>query len=65
MALLTGYLTGISHVDPLRWGLTLERFISEDTSLLPDIDLDFPRALRDEHIRRVHRCFGPERAVLA
>ena len=65
VALLTGYLTGISHVDPLRWGLTLERFISEDTSLLPDIDLDFPRALRDELIRRVHRRFGPERAVLA
>ena len=43
VALLVGYLIGISHVDPLRWGLTLERFISEDTSLLPDIDLDFPR----------------------
>ena len=65
MALLTGYLTGISHVDPLRWGLTLERFISEDTSLLPDIDLDFPRALRDELIGRVHQRFGPEHAVLA
>ncbi len=65
VALLTGYLTGISHVDPLRWGLTLERFISEDTSLLPDIDLDFPRQLRDELIRRVHQRFGPEHAVLA
>ena len=65
VALLAGYLIGISHVDPLRWGLTLERFISEDTSLLPDIDLDFPRALRDELIRRVHRRFGPEHAVLA
>ena len=65
VALLVGYLTGISHVDPLRWGLTLERFISEDTSLLPDIDLDFPRALRDELIQRVHQRFGPERAVLA
>ena len=65
VALLIGYLIGISHVDPLRWGLTLERFISEDTSLLPDIDLDFPRALRDDLVRRVHRRFGPERAVLA
>ena len=65
VALLVGYLIGISHVDPLRWGLTLERFISEDTSLLPDIDLDFPRILRDELIQRVHRRFGPERAVLA
>jgi len=65
VALLVGYLIGISHVNPLEWNLTLERFISEDTSLLPDIDLDFPRQLRDELIQRVHRHFGPEFAVLA
>ena len=53
VALLVGYLIGISHVDPLQWDLTLERFISDDTSLLPDIDLDFPRQLRDELIQRV------------
>ena len=64
VALLVGYLIGISHVDPLKWGLTLERFISEDTSLLPDIDLDFPRNLRDELIARVHRRFGKEYAIL-
>ena len=28
VALLVGYLIGISHVDPLKWNLTLERFIS-------------------------------------
>ncbi len=64
VALLVGYLIGISHVDPLKWGLTLERFISEDTSLLPDIDLDFPRNLRDELITRVHQRFGREYAIL-
>ena len=65
VALLVGYLIGISHVDPLRWDLTLERFISDDMSMLPDIDLDFPRALKDELILRVHRRFGPDYAVLA
>ena len=35
VALLVGYLIGISHVDPLRWNLTLERFISEDMYMLP------------------------------
>ena len=65
MALLVGYLIGISHVDPVKWDLTLERFISEDMTMLPDIDLDFPRGLRDELIERVHRHFGPEYAVLA
>ena len=65
VALLVGYLIGISHVDPLEWDLTLERFISEDMTMLPDIDLDFPRGLRDELIERVHHHFGPEYAVLA
>ena len=64
VALLMGYLIGISHVDPLRWNLTLDRFISDDTTLLPDIDLDFPRHLRDKLIERIHRHFGPEHAVL-
>ncbi len=64
VALLAGYLIGISHVDPLEWDLTLERFISEDATVLPDIDLDFPRGLRDELIERVHHHFGPEYAVL-
>ena len=64
VALLVGYLIGISHVDPLQWNLTLERFISEEMTTLPDIDLDFPRGLRDELIQRVHRHFGPEYAVL-
>ena len=64
VALLVGYLIGISHVDPLAWDLTLERFISDDMTMLPDIDLDFPRGLRDELIERVHRHFGPEYAVL-
>ena len=65
VALLAGYLIGISHVNPLRWDLTQERFISDDMSMLPDIDLDFPRGLRDELILRVHRRFGPDYAVLA
>ena len=64
VALLAGYLVGISHVDPLKWDLTLERFISDDSETLPDIDLDFPRAIRDELIERVHRRFGPACAVL-
>ena len=65
VALLVGYLIGISHIDPLSWNLSLERFISEDVGTPPDIDLDFPRSIRDALIERVHQRFGPERAVLA
>ena len=65
VALLVGYLIGISHIDPLAWNLSLERFISEEVGTLPDIDLDFPRGIRDALIERVHQRFGPEHAVLA
>ena len=51
--------------NPLAWDLSLERFISEDVGTLPDVDLDFPRGIRDTLIERVHRRFGPEHAVLA
>ena len=64
VSLLVGYLIGISHVDPIKWNLTLERFISEDMTSLPDIDLDFPRGLRETLIERVHSHFGPHFAVL-
>ena len=65
VALLVGYLIGISHVDPLQWQLSLERFLPDDMTSLPDIDLDFPRGLRDELIERVHDYFGRDHAVLA
>ena len=65
VAFLVGYLIGISHIDPLKWNLTLERFLPEDMETLPDIDLDFPRGLREELIERVHEHFGRDYAVLA
>jgi error-prone DNA polymerase len=40
------YLTGLSHIDPIANGLTLGRFLNEDLSAVPDIDLDFPRDIR-------------------
>ena len=64
VSLLVGYLIGISHIDPLKWNLTLERFLPEDMTSLPDIDLDFPRSLREALIERVHRHFGSHFAVL-
>ena len=42
VSMLVGYLIGLSHVDPLEYGLTLDRFLSSETAAPPDIDLDFP-----------------------
>ena len=68
VALLIGYLTGLSHIDPLKFGLRLDRFLPETTDgeklSPPDIDLDFPREIRAELILRIHARWGYERAVL-
>ena len=46
------YLTGLSHVDPVRAGLFLGRFLNDEITEMPDIDLDFPRDIREQLIPR-------------
>jgi len=58
------YLTGLSHVDPIENKLLLGRFLNEEITSLPDIDLDFPRDIREILIPRVHERFGRERSAL-
>ena len=58
------YLIGLSHVDPLAYDLMLGRFINDEMSSIPDIDLDFPREIREKLIERVYERFGPDRAAL-
>jgi error-prone DNA polymerase len=61
---LVCYLTGLSHVDPVRSGLFLGRFLNEEISEAPDIDLDFPRDIREKLIPRVHERYGQDRSAL-
>jgi error-prone DNA polymerase len=58
------YLTGLSHVDPIENELLIGRFLNEELTSLPDIDLDFPRDIRVVLIPRVHERFGQERSAL-
>jgi error-prone DNA polymerase len=58
------YLTGLSHIDPLAGGLAMGRFLNPELTTLPDIDIDFPRDVREVLIRRVHERYGRERAAL-
>jgi error-prone DNA polymerase len=61
---LVCYLTGLSHIDPVANKLALGRFLHEDLSGLPDIDLDFPRDIRERLIPRVHERYGQDRSAL-
>ncbi len=58
------YLTGLSHVDPVEADLFSGRFLNEETTSMPDIDLDFPRDIREVLIPRVHERYGHEHSAL-
>jgi error-prone DNA polymerase len=58
------YLTGLSHIDPVTNELFLGRFLNEELTALPDIDLDFPRDVREVLIPRIHDRYGREHSAL-
>ena len=58
------YLTGLSHVDPVHAGLSLGRFINRELVSVPDIDLDFPRDIREKLIVEVCERYGREHSAL-
>src|SRR5919108_615612 len=58
------YLTGLSHVDPVEADLSLGRFINRELTGVPDIDLDFPRDIREKLIVAVTERYGREHAAL-
>ena len=58
------YLTGLSHVDPVANELSLGRFLNRELAAVPDIDLDFPRDIREKLIVRVTERYGREHAAL-
>jgi error-prone DNA polymerase len=63
------YLTGLSHIDPVANDLNSSRFLNEEVgkqagATMPDIDLDFPREIREVLIPRVHERYGAEHSAL-
>lgn len=57
---LVCYLLGITQLDPIKWGLMFERFLSRDRSKPPDIDMDIEDISRGRVIeyisKRHHVC---------
>ena len=59
------YCLGITEVDPVRFDLLFERFISPERNEPPDIDVDFEHERREEVIQYIYERYGRERAGLA
>lgn len=62
-ASLVSYSLGITDVDPLEYDLTFERFLNPERVSMPDIDMDFEDARRDEVIRWVNERYGADRVA--
>ncbi len=58
------YLIGLSHVDPVATRLFLGRFLSKELASVPDIDLDFPRDVREGLMLDVVERYGSDHAAL-
>ncbi|MER5213387.1 DNA polymerase III subunit alpha [Streptomyces sp. NPDC002838] len=60
---LVNHLLGIAHADPVEHGLLMERFLSKERVVLPDIDIDVESARRLEVYRAIIDRFGTERVA--
>ena len=58
------YLIGLSPIDPIAHNLYIGRFLNEDLPSIPDIDIDFPREIREKMIERVYEVYGADHAAL-
>lgn len=58
---LVAYALGITPVDPVRFGLSFERFLNEGR--VPDIDLDFEDRRRAEVLAYAAQAYGSERVA--
>lgn len=60
---LVSYILGITDIDPLKYDLLFERFLNPDRISMPDIDLDFTDARRDEVFAYLRQQYGEDRVA--
>ena len=60
---LAAWATGITELDPLRYGLLFERFLNPERVSLPDFDIDFCVDNRDRVIEYVADRYGREQVA--
>ncbi|MDP2181077.1 MAG: DNA polymerase III subunit alpha [Actinomycetota bacterium] len=58
------YALGITDADPIAHDLLFERFLNPARRQMPDIDVDFDSARRDEVIEFIYRRFGSEHVAM-
>ncbi|MCB9685699.1 MAG: DNA polymerase III subunit alpha [Alphaproteobacteria bacterium] len=57
---LVAWAMRITDIDPIRYGLLMERFLNPERVSMPDIDVDFCQDRREEAIEHVRQKYGTE-----
>lgn len=60
---LVSYILQITDVNPLAYDLLFERFLNPDRIQMPDIDIDFADARRDEVLAYARAKYGEDRVA--
>src|SRR5438309_562402 len=61
---IVAYVLDITKVDPIQHDLLFERFLTEDSRTMPDIDLDIATNDREEVIQYVYNKYGERYAAM-
>jgi error-prone DNA polymerase len=61
---IVAYVLDITKVDPIQHDLLFERFLTEDSRTMPDIDLDIATNDREEVIQYVYTKYGERYAAM-
>jgi len=61
---MVAYILGITKVDPIRNKLFLGRFLNEEMSSIPDIDIDVSTNHREKLIQYVYEKYGQEHTAM-
>jgi error-prone DNA polymerase len=61
---IVAYVLDITKVDPIEHDLLFERFLTEDSRTMPDIDLDIATNDREEVIQYVYKKYGERYAAM-
>src|SRR2546427_10793011 len=61
---IVAYVLDITKVDPIKHDLLFERFLTEDSRTMPDIDLDIATNDREEVIQYVYAKYGERYAAM-
>ena len=60
---IIAYVTNITDLDPLKYGLLFERFLNPDRISMPDIDMDFADDRREEVIAYATDKYGQDKVA--